>query len=358
MQDVRAYLVRPRWSRKEESLAVKRVSLLIKSGMSIPDAIGGLATERRGRLRNALNDMRTDVEGGAPFSSVVAIYPGLFSAFSAEVIRVGEESGSLSENLAYLARELEKQARLRSRLVGALIYPVLLALLTIALSLGLILFVFPKVLPLFAGLGASLPLPTRIMLAIEAYLADWGLVTILGISCLGIGAYVSIRHIPRVRKLILRTILSLPLIGSIVRAYRLSSVARCLGIMLSAGASLPGALRAAGTASGHALYEETFAHVAHHIEEGTDIRSALLDTNGILVPPLARDMLAAGEASGALPEAAFHLASYYENEFDEASGRLSTLVEPVLMIFMGLVVGFVAIAMILPIYAITDHLHG
>lgn len=353
---VKEIVIRPRWSGKEESVATKRLSLLIGSGMSVPDAVGAIAEGARGKRRGALIAIREATAGGDSFARALTSYPGMFSLFSREVIRVAEESGSLAENLAYLSRELEKRSRLQARLLGALMYPLILLSLTLVLSVSLILFVFPKVLPLFSGLGAALPLSTQMMIALSEFLSRWGIATLAIVVVIVSAFAISIRYLPRMERTLSRVLLRVPLIGGMIRAYRLSGIARSLGILLSSGASLPNALANSGRASANLLYAEEFMQVAMRADEGQDLRAALHGTDTTIVPTLARDILAAGEASGALPEAAFHLATYYENEFDEAAGKLSTMVEPVLMILMGLIVGFVAVSMILPIYSITSHL--
>lgn len=345
-----------RLSRKAEAILMKRLSLLIRSGMSVPSAVRSLSEGARGVVLKALTDTATAVEGGGTLAHGLSLHARVFAPLSIQIVRVGEESGSLAESLSYLATELEKQARLQGKLVGALVYPVLLAFLTLLIAGGLVLFIFPKVLPLFGSLGADLPLPTRLMLGISQYLEQWGVATIVALVLLSIAAAYLLRRSIRVQTLLARAVLRLPIVGTIVRSYRLSTLARSLGLLLNAGMPLPEALLGAGRATGHILYTRSLERAARSVEEGSRLRQAL--TERALYPVLVADILGAGEASGSLREAAFHLADYYENEFEEATRKLSVLVEPVLMIFMGLIVGFVAVSMILPIYSITDHLHA
>ena len=347
--------IRARLSKKEEAILMKRLSLLIRSGMSVPDALRSLSGDRR-RSR-ALSAIASAVDGGTPLSDAFASESGFVSPFSIEAIRVGEATGMLAENLSYLSTELENQARFKSKLAGALAYPVLLAFLTILISMGLILFIFPKVVPLFGSLGASLPLPTRMMLALSGYLSEWGIVTLVTLLALVAFSWVAFARIPRLSVWRAKAALRTPVLGNLLSSYRLATFARSLGLLLTSGTPLPEALRSAGNATGNILCRDALSRAAHRIEEGNDVRGAF-QAERRLFPGLVLDILSAGEASGGLAEASFHLASYYENEFEEATRRLSVMVEPVLMIFMGLVVGFVAISMILPIYAITDHLRA
>lgn len=335
---------------------MKRLSLLIRSGMSVPVAVRSLTEGPRAAVQRALIDGATTVEGGGTLAHGLSLHARVFSPLSIQIVRVGEESGSLSESLSYLATELEKQARLREKLVGALVYPVLLAFLTLLIAGGLVLFIFPKVLPLFGSLGASLPFPTRMMLAISGYLQQWGVVTVVALVLLAAATVFALRRSLRLQTLLARVVLRLPIVGTILRSYRLSTFARSLGLLLNAGMSLPESLRGAGRATGHILYITSLGDAARIVAEGHSLGQTLTERS--LYPVLVTDILGAGEASGSLSEAAFHLADYYENEFEEATRKLSVLIEPVLMICMGLIVGFVAVSMILPIYSITDHLHA
>ena len=355
--DVRERLLAPRMSAKQESLFAKRLSLLLKSGMDFPSSVRSLAHPRSGkRMQAAFESVASRTESGQRASSVIGNYPRLFSALSRHLISIGEESGTLPESLSFLAEELGKRDRLRAKLLGAFLYPTLLGVLTIVVSGSLVAFVFPKIVPLFSGLGTELPLPTRILLGIHASVgAHWPYI-MLSIFALALLSTWAIRQ-EQIRKRVARTLLRAPIIGNLLASYQLSLLSRSIAILLRSGVALPDALMGAASASGNLPYQDALRGICTSIERGEGIREAV-SAHPRLFPSVAADILSAGEMGGGLYESALHLADYYEHEFEEATHRLSVLVEPILMILMGLIVGFVAIAMILPIYAITDGLNA
>lgn len=351
-------LTAPRMTRKQEALLARRLSLLAASHLPLREAFATLAEgERRQSVRTALADIANAIAAGSTLADACSRHEKLFSVLSVEIIRVGETTGTLSTCLDRLSRELAKQARMRSRLLGALTYPILLGTCTIAVSAGLVLFIFPKVLPIFMGLGATLPLPTRIMLALHSFLSSWGMATaaLLAVG-VGLAAFVHARS-SRVRMWVARITLRVPLYAPIAADYRLAAFSRNLGLLIGSGVSLPDSLLGAGRALGHPLYGQAAERAALRTSSGMSTRDALAPETGFF-PSLMIDLLAAGEATGALSDACLHAADYYEQEFEESSARLSALVEPALMVFMGLVVGFVAVSIILPMYALTDHLRA
>lgn len=351
-------LSKPRLGPKERASLARRLSFLLASGMPLPAALGGVAgSAARAPVSRALGHVRAEVEEGRAFSESAAAYPGLFSLFAVQVIAVGEASGTLPANLSYLAGELEKGAQLRSRLIGSLMYPAVITLAAVSLTVSLIAFVFPKILPVFSGLHAQLPASTRFLIAVSDYFRHSGLLTLLVLAILIAALGAAYERSRALRKECERVCFSLPFIGSMLRTYHVGGSTRTLALLIEGGMPIGDALRAAAEASGSIMHAECLAELAIIAEEGAPLASYLRSRTN-LFPQLVADMTAAGEASGALSGAFRSLSVYYENEFDESARRLSSLVEPLLMALMGGAVGFVAIAMISPLYEITQHLHG
>jgi type IV pilus assembly protein PilC len=351
------FLAAPHWSAKERASFARRLSFLLRSGMPLPTALASLTGGADARVRGALEEVRKEIERGKPFSASAATYPKLFPPFFAQVIEVGEASGTLSENLAYLATELEKKAELRARLIGSLTYPAVITLAAFALTGSLILFVFPKIVPVFSGLHAELPVPTRILLAVSGYLEVHGISTLLALAVLAAGLILHHRRSRAFRKRCERVLFALPFAGPMLLSYHVSASSRTLALLIESGMPIGEALRAASATSGSNGHGECLAGLAEAAQEGNPLAS-YLRRHPRIFPRLVADMTAAGEASGALSEAFRSLSAYYEREFDESAKRLSTLVEPLLMAVMGGIVGFVAVAMIAPVYEITQHLHA
>lgn len=354
---MRERLLAPRMGAKQEALFAKRLALLLRGGLDLPSSVRSLIHPKSStRMRAALERVASRVEAGQRASSAVAELPRLFSPLSRQMLAIGEESGTLPESLAFLADELRKRDRLRGKLLGAFLYPALLAFLTLAVSGSLIAFVFPKIIPLFSGLGTELPLPTRILLSLHWFVASfWPHIVAAALVLIGVTVW-ALRY-ERAKRFIARALLRAPIIGNLIQAYQLSLLSRSVAILLGSGVPLPDALMGAAGACGNLLYRDALLTAKEGVERGEGMRDAL-STHAQLFPSVATDILSAGEMGGGLSEGALHLADYYEHEFDEATHRLSVLIEPVLMVAMGLIVGFVAIAMILPIYAITDGLNA
>jgi general secretion pathway protein F len=185
----------PRMSLKERAFFTKRLSFLIRAGVAIPDALGSLAAPcRSASVRSALRGMGTSVENGKTLAESAEPYPFLFDTFSVEVIRTGELTGSLARNLEYLADELKKRSELRSKVWGAFLYPALIGVFTLCLTVSLILFIFPKIAPIFSGLSVSLPPTTRFLLSVSDHLQRWGLLTALIAFLFAAGITVLVRR--------------------------------------------------------------------------------------------------------------------------------------------------------------------
>jgi type II secretory pathway component PulF len=352
-----AELYAPRWNAKARGSFARRLSFLLRSGMPLPAALSSLAESTDGNVRRALYGVREDVEQGRTFAESAAEHPRLFPPFFTQVIAVGESSGTLSDNLAHMAAELEKSAQLRSRLIGSLAYPAAITLAAFLLTASLVLFVFPKIVPVFSGLDVPLPVSTRILLAISDYLRVHGISTLIAAIAAALLLSAVHKRSLAFRKRCELVLFAFPFAGPMLLAYHVSGSSRTLALLIESGMPIGSALRAAARASGSIAHGECFLSLADATEEGRPL-AAHLRQHLRLFPRLVADMAAAGEESGALPEAFRSLSAYYENEFDESAKRLSALVEPLLMALMGGAVGFVAIAMISPIYEITQHLHA
>ncbi len=348
----------PRLSQKQQALFMQRLSFLISSGMPLTQGLSILESqERGGSVREALRQVSRSVEEGKTLGESMAPYPYAFTRFSIEVIRVGESSGTLAENLEYLSRELRKRAELRTKLVGSLIYPGLITGATILLSASLILFIFPKIVPVFSSTGMELPWSTRSLLAVSSYLSEWGLVTLIAVVAAATALILVHRRYERMQRYSAWLTGHVPVLGGMVQAYHLSNLTRTLSLLLTSG--MPLALALPGTARSvtHILFRDALMEISEAAVRGEGM-SLHIQKRRDLFPDMVGHMLMVGETSGTLPETLSYVSAFYEAELDERSKQLSTLIEPALMILMGLIVGFVAVSMILPIYGITEHLHG
>jgi type II secretory pathway component PulF len=347
----------PRLSLKEQALFAKRLSFLINAGVPIVEALHILRVQMVGGGQLVLDQIVKDVSGGQSLSRSFAKFPNVFSEFAVHIIRIGESSGTLFQNLNYLADELKKRQALRRKIVGAFIYPALITVATIGITVFLMVYLFPKITPIFTSLHAALPLSTRIVMAVSSLLIHWGIL-IFFVLVLVVGASVfAVKRNEFLQKFMERGYLRTPLVGTMVRSYNLANGSRTLGLLLKSGVQFSEALSVTADTTTNRLYRDAYNEMREVVIRGDKI-STYLSRNKNLFPDIMTHMIAVGERSGTLADTLVYLSEMYDAEVDDFTRNLSTLIEPALMIIMGVVVGFIAISIITPIYGITQNLHA
>ena len=354
---IRAALSRPRLGAKESSFFFKRLSFLLLSGMPLAGALEMLCAQADTKAAKQIYQrLASEVAAGRALADALAS-SGAWGTFAPAVVEAGEASGRLPESLGYLADEITKSRALRSKVLGALIYPLVIAGVASVLVVVLTAFIFPKILPLLSGLGVTLPWPTRVLVGVSTFARKWGLVSIFCTAFAASVLAVSIRRSPRLQLGVDTGLLRLPVAGRMLREWNLASTARTLGTLLASGLPISRAVSASARACGNLAYRGALVALGEAIDRGERV-SIALSLYPRLFPPLSTQMIAVGEASATLPETLASLAAFYESETDERARTLSSLVEPAVMILMGIAIGFVAVSIIAPIYAITGHLHA
>ena len=296
-----------------------------------------------------------DVSCGQYLSTGLGKFKNHFGDFTINLIRIGELSGILSENLMYLADELSKKHALQRKVRSALIYPIFITITTLGVTGLLTVFIFPKIMPVFVSLNITLPLSTRILLGISTFLQSYGFHLIIGII-IGTGLFIYTRtKWYWLHKTTDRMLLSLPIAGEITRAYNVSNFCRTLGILLYSGVQVTEALQIVASITKNLVYREAYELIAQEVTKGDTI-SKHIPLGTIVFPDLLSHMIAIGEKSGSLTETLGYLSDLYETEVDEQTKNLSNTIEPVLLVTMGLIVGLIAVSVITPIYDITKNL--
>jgi type IV pilus assembly protein PilC len=346
-----------KFSQKEQILFAKRMGFLMKAGVPILESLILLKKQIKSKGANKIfEQMILDVSSGQFLSNSLARFRGTFGDFAVSIIKVGEQSGILAENLNYLSEELRKKQQLRRKILGALFYPVFIVAATLILTFILMIFVFPKVLPIFSSVNLDLPISTKILIFVSGILIKFGFVLLLSAITAVIGFVFLIKR-PKFRIFIEGLVLKIPLAGKISQNYYLSNFCRTLGLLLKGDAKLDSAIRITASATENLVYRRELENAARFVDKGGKI-SGYLESRPRLFPDMLSHMVAVGETAGNLSETFLYLAGIYEGEVDELTKNLSGLVEPVLMVFMGLLVGFVAVSIITPIYAVTQKLHS
>jgi len=345
-----------RLSLREQMLFAKRLSFMVRAGAPLIDGLSIMQKQARTRGSRAIyNQLIKDVENGQYLHTSLGRTKRLFGDFGISVIRVGEMSGTLSENLAYLAEELEKRTALRKKVLGALLYPAFITVATLGVSTLLTAYIFPKIMPIFQSLNVDLPLTTRVLIAVSVYLHSYGLYTLFALIVGGIGAAVLYQRTEGFRYAVDRTLLALPIAGTLIRSYNMTNFARMLGILLKSGMTSIEALEVIVGGTVNRVYRADYRRIGELVLHGKRI-STHLEAHSRYYPPTLAHMIAIGETTGNLPETLLTLADMYEKEVDDLTRNLSSLIEPILMIVMGVLVGLIAVSVITPIYGITQHL--
>jgi len=341
-----------------KSLAVftRQFSVMIDAGLPLVQCLEILGTQEEDKnFSSVILATRTDVESGASLADAMKKHPKAFDPLFTNMIAAGEAGGILDTILKRLATYIEKAVKLKGQVKSAMIYPVAVIVIA-ALVVGVILWkVIPTFANLFAGLGAELPLPTRVVIALSN-----GLVRFMPFILVGIGAFVfafrSYYASPNGRKVIDAATLKLPVLGPLMRKIAVARFCRTLSTLLASGVSILEALDITARTAGNAIVEEAIMTTRKSIERGETIAQPLKETN--VFPSMVVQMISVGEATGALDTMLSKIADFYEEEVDVAVAGLLTLLEPIMIAFLGVVVGGIVIAMYLPIFDLISKLTG
>lgn len=349
---VRPFLLR--FGMREQSLFAKRLAMTLRSGVPLLQALMMLKTGSHSRSSAyILRHVCDDVSEGKTLSGALQRLGNTFSPLSVQIVRIGESSGSLRQNLEYLADELKKKQAIRKKITGALAYPAIILCATLGISIALTLSIFPKILPIFKSFKQQLPISTRILIAVSDFLQRDGIVLLGAVAIAGFAGMYLMR-IRRIRAARDQCFLRVPILGGLVRAYNLANISRTMGLLLDTEIDIVSILEIVSESVGSLAYREALQALSQKVSHGGRMSEGMEASP--LFPDLYGQMLRAGEETGSLAGSFAYLSLMYEEEIDDLSRNLTTLLEPVLMLVMGAVVGFVAISIIAPVYGITQNL--
>lgn len=344
-------------SHKDQIFFIKRLSFLMSANIPILESITLIRYQTKSKkFLFVLDKVIEDVSEGRRLSQSLNSFKGLLGDFAIHIIDFGEQSGTLPQNLDYLAGEMNKRHILQKKILAAFAYPGIVTIATFGITAFLILYLFPKIMPVFQSLHITLPLSTRILIFVSVYIQKHGLLLIIFIFLLFFCISIGMKRIQKFRFTFDFLILKTPIIRSIVKDYNLANSTRTLGLLLKSGTPLIDALPIAIKTATNLVYQKELDGLTPIIERGEKM-SPYLELRKHLFPDIFTQIITIGERSGNLSASLLYLSQLFEEQVDEFTRNISTLVEPVLMITMGLVVGFIAISIITPIYGITQNLH-
>jgi len=327
----------------------KHMSLMIRAGLPIDEAVRVLADQSKGRFRRDLLSVLKAVESGRSLSDAFAEHPHTFTELTVAAVRAGEVSGTLEENLDDLAEQMTKNYELVRKIRGAMLYPAVVLVAALAVGISLSVFVLPRIIALFETITVTLPLGTRILLAFSRFVVAHGQAALLVGAVAALALYQLLR-LKAVRPLTDTVILHLPVFGKLARNYNLAMFARAMATLLRSGMAIGDAFLVAS----NTLHSEPYKRALLKVREGTERgvpASSVIEEYPRLFPSIVSRMIAVGERTGKLEETYKYLAEFYEDEVDVTTKNLATLIEPVLLIVIGLAVAFIAISIISPIYS-------
>lgn len=337
----------------EKTMFTRNLKVMVTSGIPLPRALDVLSEQSKSKkFKRAILKIKENVLKGSAFSEALSAYPEIFPEVFTNMVKVGEESGTLEKVLDILTNQMEKEHELRSRIKGAMIYPSVILIAMVIIGIVMLIVVVPNLSKLFIDLNIDLPLTTQIVIFIGNFLSKfWYMVPVL------------ILFLVIFFRLILKTktgkaifdkfFLKMPVISPIVKKTYSARTVRTLSSLVSAGVPIVRSLEIVSGALNNIFYKQAIQDAAQRVRKGSKLAEALQDYKNIY-PSLVIQMIAVGEETGETSNILLKLAEFFEEEVDNATKNLSSVIEPVLMLIIGAAVGFFAISMIQPIYSMVE----
>ncbi len=344
-------------SAKELAIFTRQFSVMIDAGLPLVQCLEILASQQENRtFQKILTATRGAVEGGATLSAAMRQHEKVFDALYVNMVEAGETGGILDTILQRLSAYIEKNVKLKRAVKSALVYPVAVLLVAVGVIVLLLWKVVPIFATLFVGLGVDLPLPTRIVIAMSNFVGSiFGLLILMTVVGLAVGLKLWYRT-PVGRMAIDRSLLRLPLIGILLRKIAVARFSRTLGTLISSGVPILEGLDITARTAGNAVIEKSLLQVRKGLEAGRTLADPLKETE--VFPGMVTQMISVGEQTGAMDAMLQKIADFYEDEVDAAVKDLLSAMEPMMIVFLGLVVGGIVISMYLPLFTLIGKLAG
>ena len=333
----------------------KNLGLMMKAGLPVTRALSVMGKQSKSKpFKKLLFDLEADVSHGKTLSESLKRWPKVFSHLFVSMVKAGEESGNVSGSLNIVSTQMEKSYLLAKKVRGALIYPAVIISAMVVIAILLLIFMVPTLTATFEGLGVELPLATRILIYLSNFLVEHTLAVLTG-AVLFVISFVLFFQTRIGRNLADTVSVHVPVIGEMVKEFESARSTRTLSSLLSSGVEIVVALDVTIDVLQNHLYKDVLTQVRMAIEKGEPM-SAVFIRHEHLYPLFVGEMVAVGEETGKISEMLMGVASYYEEEVDQKTKDLSTIIEPVLMIIIGIGVGIFAISMLAPTYSLVDYI--
>lgn len=339
--------------RMEIIRTAKNLSAMLSAGLSISRALSVIERQSENKhLKAVMSGLAQAISKGSSFHEALALYPAVFPKIFIAMVKAGEESGSLTESLLVVALQMERSEELVRKIRGAMIYPAIVLSAVLIVGILMLIYVVPTLTSTFTSLGVQVPLATRIIVALSNFMVANVLFVLLALMLLILGGILFVRS-ERGSRIVLAVSLHLPIIGELVRETYSARASRTLSSLLAAGVPVLDALAITKEVVHAATFAEVISEAEEHVRKG-DPLSLAFSEHPKLYPILMGDMLTVGEETGKMAEMLKQIAEFYESDVAEKTKDLSTIIEPVLMIVIGVFVGIFAVSMIAPIYQLSS----
>ena len=355
--------------RKDILNFTNQVAVMIRAGISLQDSLESIADEEQNRKFAAIIiDLKNQIEAGQSFSQALAEHPDTFSNLYINMVAAAEISGSLSSMLQKLAEYLDQEAQTRSQVKSAMVYPIIIAFMAVVVTIFLLVFVLPRFTAIFAGKEQMLPRPTKILMATSAFLRGYWFLVIPAVGAV-LAAFLYFIRTGTGRLWWDRTKLVLPLVRKLCRNLYITRSLHTMGVLTRAGVPILNTISITAQIAGNALYRNMWLAVCEDVRQGKKIAPSLNQHNRmqntsnsvwnqVLMPPNVGQMIRSGEDSGTMSDVLRDVSHYYARELNTAIKTVTSMIEPIMIVVMGFMVGFIAMSIILPIFKMSSVITG
>lgn len=340
-----------RVSFSELVIATRQLATMIESGLVLSECLDILVDQQSNKtFKIVLSDVSRDIKSGLDLAAALKKHPDVFPALYCSLVKSGEQSGKLDVVLIQMADSLERDREFRNKIRGALIYPILVVVMMIVVVMIMMLFVVPRLLSLYTQSNIELPLPTKILIGTSSFMTNfwWIILIFIVVSIIIFRKWVSK---PSGRYAFDKLLLKVPIISKIIEGTTLTNFTRTFGLLTTAGIPLLDALTIVTSVVGNSVYKKALEETVKGVERGLPFSTQLESVN--VFPKLVPQMFRVGEETGKVDKVSFKMAEYFESEADHLVKNLTVVIEPIILVFLGIGVGMLVLSIILPIYKLT-----
>lgn len=345
-----------RVSLKDKLVFCEQMSTLVNSGVPLAQALAAVKDQSKGTMSKVVEHIYNEVESGQSLAGALETEKKHFSPVFINMVKAGEASGKLDSTLNDLAVQVQKDYELVSKIRGALTYPTVIVVAMIAAVIFLMVKVVPAISGFFDELGAKLPLPTRILIAISSGLTHYGIYLALGVVFLIVGLYYAFKKVEILRRGLHTVILKSPVIGNIATKFNIARFSRTLGSLLGSGVGVLESLDIVSRSTKNMVFNREVKGVAEKVKNGVGLTDAMKQSKAF--PIMVTQMVSIGEETGNINKMMIKVSEHYERQIDNLTKNISSIIEPIIMLLVGTGIGFIIVSIILPIYKATQTLGG